>query len=76
MQLCNKKTSLLPVPPPQLIMGNLYKCPELPDVYMCAYEKRLINLSCGSGCSGAAGFGSLSGYGWKDVTDKYCLKEL
>ena len=76
MQICNKTAPIVPISPPKLIIGNLYKCSELPDVYMCAYENRLINLSYGSGCAGTAGFGCLRDYGWKDVTDKYCLKEL
>lgn len=62
---------------PELIMGHLYQLDDTKDgdIYICAYENRLINLQDGYGWSGDQGFGS-SRDQFTDVTDKYCLKRV
>lgn len=60
-----------PAPAPTVpIIGRLYQRND--QIYICAYENRLINLHTGSGWAGAAGFNN---YSFTDVTDEYCLSK-
>lgn len=71
MKICKKEYKH-----PPLIMGHIYKRTDVNtyDLYICAYQNRLISLEDGIGLASDSGFGE-SGE-WADVTDKYCLTEI
>jgi len=69
MKICKKEQK-----PVELVMGNLYEH-KGGDIYICAYEERLISLKCGGGWADNGGFEGKD-HLFTNVTDKYCLMEI
>ena len=76
MNVCKKET---PTPQPEPRPGRLYQLSEDEvlggTLYLCDANNTLINVQTGRSWNKGKGFSGQSML-FKDVTDKYCLKEL